>query len=170
LINSKKQQAKKLKGYAIKNVMKIVEKEGRYSEKNRILGMRIGEIREALNLKQKEFAESLNLSYSYYNQIENGNGNPGLDFFYNLIEKYHVNMEYLFHGTGKMFLGEEKDRILEGGNLQPAMSMDDLAWYMEHSAIVKHMLLDYANSILRDNKDAILRNLEWSLALDKPYE
>jgi len=56
LINSKKQQAKKLKGYAIKNVMKIVEKEGRYSEKNRILGMRIGEIREALNLKQKEFA------------------------------------------------------------------------------------------------------------------
>jgi len=143
--------------------MKIVEKEGRYSEKNRDFGRRIREIREALNLKEKEFAETLNLSYSYYNQIENGNGNPGLDFFYDLIEKYHINMEYLFHGRGEITFDSKGEPVSLAELKSKIDSIDKLVWVSEHSQTFRMSILAKAHRIIMADGEYIKKEIKQEL-------
>lgn len=52
-------------------------------------------LRQSLNMTQKEFAASLNISYSTYNGYETGAREPKSDFWIAVAQKYGVTIDYL---------------------------------------------------------------------------
>jgi transcriptional regulator with XRE-family HTH domain len=68
------------------------------------VGANLRRIREYRRLNQREFAELLEIPYSTLNKYEIGKSFPTPAVFRNLIAKVRANMQYLFTGTGPMFL------------------------------------------------------------------
>jgi transcriptional regulator with XRE-family HTH domain len=71
------------------------------------IGKRIKNIRTALNLTQKTFAEKFNISKSSLSELENGKHKPGLDMVVSIAKEYDVNLYYLLMGEGEMFISPE---------------------------------------------------------------
>lgn len=71
------------------------------------IGRRIRELREILNLKQTEFAKSLNIAQPYLSVLENGERNSfTIEILLKLVEKYNVNINWLLTGEGRVFLND----------------------------------------------------------------
>ena len=64
----------------------------------RALGQRIKELRQALGLKQADFAQALNISRPSLSQIENGEAGASLELVHNIVLKYDISYEYIFDG------------------------------------------------------------------------
>jgi transcriptional regulator with XRE-family HTH domain len=71
-------------------------------------GVRVRNIRKSLNLTQKDFSEKLNMSIQTLSDIERSKTYPCYDFFYNLLKKHRVSLNYLLLGEGNMFLPLDK--------------------------------------------------------------
>ncbi|GHV71611.1 hypothetical protein AGMMS49928_24190 [Spirochaetia bacterium] len=74
---------------------------------------RIKAVRKALNISQKNFCESIYLSYSFYVKIEAGTRNPNERVYELICNKYKVNKEWLITGKGEMFIETRPDVELE---------------------------------------------------------
>jgi len=125
------------------------------------IGKRVKSIREALNIPQKDFAASLNFTPSYLSQIERGKkNNPGIAIYLNIAKIYNVSLDFLFTGTGDMFLSStlssQKSRKSHTGKIE---SMEDLIWYMENSPFFKNVMMGIAFKIHIENEDIIKRSL-----------
>ncbi|EIJ41846.1 putative transcriptional regulator [Beggiatoa alba B18LD] len=64
---------------------------------------RIKLFRNSLNLSQQKFADSLNISRGYLNDIERGRQEPSFNFIKCLNEVYNVNLNWLLKGHGEMY-------------------------------------------------------------------
>ena len=141
--------------------MKVKKDRSEIDKKHIIkVGRRIREVRESLRFIQKEFAAELKMSESYYNQLENGNGFPGYDFFYKLMKKYNVSLDYLFYGIGEMFLKSREKTDLPGEYLEEIESTSDMVWYLERSPIFNQTVMGFANRFLYKNESIIKRNID----------
>lgn len=67
---------------------------------------RIKQIREALGMSQKAFAESINLKRNSLSLIELEKRNPSDRTISDICEKYNVNEEWLRTGVGQIFRAE----------------------------------------------------------------
>ncbi|MDR2965477.1 MAG: helix-turn-helix domain-containing protein [Treponema sp.] len=77
------------------------------------ISKRLKNIRQSLNLSQKNFAKSLFISTSYYTLLETGN-RRAKDSFLDLVCKiYNVNKNWLLFGKGDVFTAEPPDMQLE---------------------------------------------------------
>lgn len=126
------------------------------------VGLRIKAVRQQLRLQQKEMAAVLQMAASYLSEIEGGKANPGPEFFLKLVYDYNVNPNYLFLGTGEMFLGSEstikaEEFDLERGNID---SPEKLLWIMDHSSFFKNTILSQASRIYIENVNLIKRNMQ----------
>ena len=72
--------------------------------KNRII-----EVRKDKKLNQEEFANKLNLSRNFINQIESGKKNPSDRTIIDICKKFNVNEEWLRTGEGEMYLPIERE-------------------------------------------------------------
>ncbi|MCP5108288.1 MAG: helix-turn-helix transcriptional regulator, partial [bacterium] len=72
------------------------------------IGQRIKDVRAVLRYSQRSMASDLEMSSSYLSEIESGKANPGPDFFLKLADKFDISVEYLFHGRGAMFYGNDR--------------------------------------------------------------
>lgn len=125
------------------------------------LGKRIKTLREELGMKQKEFAAELGVSGSLLSQIETGHKNPVYDFLYKLMSHYHVSLDWLFYGTGKMFLKKKPEG--EGGEdkyIDEIVSIDDLVWYLEYSNLFNLNVMGFAARFFFENEKHIKKELE----------
>ncbi|HLP58624.1 MAG TPA: helix-turn-helix transcriptional regulator, partial [Candidatus Deferrimicrobium sp.] len=118
--------------------------------------------RQQLRLQQKEMAAALQMAASYLSEIEGGKANPGPEFFLKLVYDYNVNPNYLFLGTGEMFLGSEstikaEEFDLERGNID---SPEKLLWIMDHSSFFRNTILSQASRIYIENENLIKRNMQ----------
>ncbi|MCK4762774.1 MAG: helix-turn-helix transcriptional regulator [Candidatus Aminicenantes bacterium] len=68
------------------------------------LGSRIKEARKALNLMQKDFAETLAISAPALSDIETGKNWPGLEILEKMVKKYNIDIYYVLFGEGDMFI------------------------------------------------------------------
>lgn len=57
---------------------------------------RLKELREENNLLQKEMAEMLNISLSFYSSIERGKRNPTLDLAKKIADLFDLKIEDIF--------------------------------------------------------------------------
>jgi transcriptional regulator with XRE-family HTH domain len=131
-------------------------------DKLEAIGERMIAIRKALGYQQKEMAARLGFSEGYICQIEKGNANPTLEFFYLLTSKFQVSLDYLFYGEGEMFYKEAvpKDRLWENhGSLE---TIEDVLWYHDYSPTFRLGLLLEARKIFYDQSKYISQDIDYA--------
>lgn len=125
------------------------------------VGSRLKALRKNLNLPQKELAQRLDLSGSYLSEVEAGKTKPGFDLIKNLAEHFGVNLEYLVHGQGEMFVKKREPVSLgRKGIGESITSVDELLWYMENSPLFMHTMIAYATKFLYDNETIVKKDIE----------
>lgn len=70
-------------------------------------GLRLKDIRKALNLSQDEIALKFGISRQYWSNFENDRETLNNEKLTKLIQYFNVNINYLLTGEGEMFI--EKD-------------------------------------------------------------
>lgn len=97
-----------------------------------MLNTRLKQLRKSLFLSQEEFATETGISYRAYISYERGDRKPSLDFLETIVNKYHVNLNWLIANSGEMFsqnvspfellkkelLGDVKNMLREEGVLK----------------------------------------------------
>ncbi len=58
------------------------------------IGKRLKELRNALNLTQKEFAKKINIDYTYIGKIEREEQNPSLNILKKIANQSNIKLEY----------------------------------------------------------------------------
>jgi len=66
--------------------------------------IRLKKLKKVLNKSYTEMSKEINLSVSYLSEIFLGKKKPNFDFLKMLIDKYYVNIDWLFNGNGDMFI------------------------------------------------------------------
>jgi transcriptional regulator with XRE-family HTH domain len=126
-------------------------------------GSRLKELRNNLELTQKEFSEKIGVASSYISDIEGGKTKPGFEFLYKLSLNYEINPLYLLHGREPMFLTEGKtpgrsmDLKYAGDNRK---TIDELHYYLEHSQLVLYAVLEFFSRYKIQNKELIEKDIE----------
>jgi len=128
------------------------------------IGSRLKAIRKTLNLKQKTFAEILNVTVVTLSDIETGKKKPGPDVMFILSETYRVNLAYLFHGEGDMFRPDLEARgIVIEDNVFSDYTEDvkEMLWYMQHSRLARSAIMTIVKEYLYRNEDIIQKDLNY---------
>lgn len=60
-----------------------------------ILSKRLKELRQNLNITQKEFAKTLNITAAALSKYESGNGYPSIPILAEIAKKYNVSVDWL---------------------------------------------------------------------------
>jgi transcriptional regulator with XRE-family HTH domain len=118
---------------------------------------RVKEIRRSLHLSQKEFAESIGLSPSYFSEVESGKFKPGFDFFVNIVKKYDVNIKYLATGEGEPFLNNKPG---EGYYGEFSDRIEEMIRYIKKAPLMKFAILEFYTNYIYKNKEAIEGEVE----------
>ena len=80
--------------------------------KDRIIQIRNSVGKNGKKMTQEEFAQSLNLSRNFINQIESGAKNPSERTILDICREFNVNEEWLRTGEGEMFLPIDRETEL----------------------------------------------------------
>jgi transcriptional regulator with XRE-family HTH domain len=126
------------------------------------VGKRIKQVREALGLTQRDFVKPLNRKGPFLSQIENGTKkNPGVWIFLQISLVYNVSLDYLFHGTGDMFLNQKTNIDTDKRDyIEDIDSVEDLLWLFEHSKFFKDSIMGYAGKFKYENEVLIKKSIE----------
>ncbi|MCU0286575.1 MAG: helix-turn-helix domain-containing protein [Acidobacteria bacterium] len=125
------------------------------------IGKRLKTARLSLKVKQKDMAEAIQVEPSYLCQIENGNANPGPEFFVRIASIYKINLNYLFLGHLDMFIDEEGKAIKEEVDLDGEIdTTEKVTWLMENSIHFRLLIQMHANQIIVTDKENIRRDIE----------
>lgn len=82
-------------------------------KENDTLAARFKEVREKSGFKQKEFAATIEISYSVISDIERGAREPSRQVLSALAELYQVDLNWLLLGTTKQNNSYQVNKLLE---------------------------------------------------------
>jgi transcriptional regulator with XRE-family HTH domain len=135
-------------------------------------GKRIKQVREELGLTQKDFVKPLNRKAPSLSQIENGTKkNPGVLIFLEISLVYNVSMDYLFHGSGDMFLNPKTNIDADKRDyIEDIESVEDLLWLFERSRFFKNSIMGYAGKFKYENEAIIKKSIERYIEKSKQEE
>lgn len=106
----------------------------------------------------------MNISAGYLSSIESGNSNASVDFLYHLSTRFKISLDYLFHGTGEIFLHDipapPQPPPPEREFIDDVETVDDLVWLTQHSPMFKNTLMGFAAKYFYENENNIKRNIE----------
>ena len=127
------------------------------------IGKRIKEARNSLRYSQREMAKVIGISNSYLSAIEIGSKKPGAEIILKLADKFKINTEFLYHGTGDMFSNAVRTPALKEFNLEDDLdSTDKLLWLMENSQVFKNSVMGYAQKYFLENEEIIKKSISRS--------
>lgn len=66
------------------------------TDKKKLIGKKIKEIRDTRNLTQEYFSELINVDTSTLSNIENGKGYPSMQTLLNIMEKFSIEPQEIF--------------------------------------------------------------------------
>jgi len=120
------------------------------------IGNRIKEIRNALKLKQKEFAEKLEVSPPSLSEIETGKYNLSSESLIKLVKEYSVNLYYLLLGEGEMFVEADTRMLTQFEKFAVnAEDVREFLYYFQRSAILQYYILSMFKTRMTYDSDAI---------------
>jgi len=139
------------------------------------IGKRVRTIRKELRLKQAEMAEKLDTFHSYISAVEKGKANPGHSFFFKISTVFDINLNFLFHGKGDMFLTKTPEKKnTEDYSLIPdefgLIDPDFMRWLLDYSPLFYHNVIGFAFQFWYENEKAISREVERSIEKRKKLE
>ncbi|UCH96160.1 MAG: helix-turn-helix transcriptional regulator [Candidatus Aminicenantes bacterium] len=132
------------------------------------LGQRVDEIRKRLNFTQKQMAEILEVSGGYFSSIKRGKYNPTFLFYYNMAKKLHVNLEYLFFGTGNIFKNWNLDQSSDNTPVtissehfgQDTGAVKEMIRYMQQSPMTRNTVLGDFRLFLYEKENSIKKDIK----------
>ncbi len=130
-------------------------------DKNAV-GQRLKSIRTTLNLSQREFARGLEISTASICNIESGKGLPRHDAIYNLAAKFNVNINFLLHGTGEMFIRDVLKQRIESGEFKPYTGfLKEFLNYTRASSVVRYEMMNYSWKYVIENEGLIEKEISY---------
>lgn len=120
------------------------------------IGNRLKEVRKALNLSTKDMMAISGYAFSTLSEIERNINNPGLKYLLLLVNKFNVNLNWVFTGKGAMFSPSFELRWDFGKDTKTVLK---LIYLLENCDILRfEMLKDFAQ-YLDSNYDKIKKYL-----------
>lgn len=109
-------------------------------------GIRLKSIRKALALNQTDFGARINLSQTTIGQYEKGTRPLTERVISQLVSEFHINEEYLRHGTGDMFI-DQKPKLVR--QLAEELALSDreqrlLLTFLSFPPETRAQILDFA--------------------------
>ena len=106
------------------------------------INVRLKESRQALGLSQRAFCRVIYLSQSFYAQLEGGTKSVNDRIVELIVEKHHINKEWLVTGKGTMF-----------GKIPPDPQMDQLVEiFKELDPLFKEYIIQQIDNLLQVQK------------------
>jgi transcriptional regulator with XRE-family HTH domain len=104
---------------------------------------RVRQIRNALNIKGKDFAPRIKISGPSLSEIEKGKYNPNFEFIVNIAREFNVNLYYLIFGEGEMFIepGKRTDMAILEELAGSSKHIRKFLYYFERSDIIRFFIL-----------------------------
>ena len=93
---------------------------------------RLRQLLEILNIKQKEFANSIEVSPSHISDILTGRRNGfSMEVLINMANIYGVNLNWLLTGDGEMFVhtSQNTHKPEQGCNIPELEQIKDIKWF-----------------------------------------
>lgn len=123
-------------------------------------GKRLREIRNILDVSQKDFASRLGISPSFLSELEIGKTKPGYNFLVKLAEAFDISPSWVLLGHGQMFLsGEKKEIGIEFDFGDQAEKIRDLLILFEKSPLMRNAVMAFASKYLLSNEIIINRDI-----------
>lgn len=125
------------------------------------IGKRLQLIREKLNFLQKDFALEVEVSNASLSEMEAGNAKPRFELIFNLTKKFNVNINYLLHGKGPVFLPEGIDSIKNIELSDESMAfLEDFIKYFSQSQLIRTSMINHFRSYLIENYGLIQKDID----------
>ena len=114
------------------------------------IGNRLKTIRKALDLNQTDFGTRINLSQTTIGQYEKETRPLTERVISQLVSEFHINEEYLRHGTGDMFI-DQKPKLVR--QLAEELALSDreqhlLLTFLEFPPDTRNQILDFAQDFV----------------------
>ncbi len=122
--------------------------------------LRLRAIRQALQLRQADFAERLNVSGPALSEIENGKYKPGYEFLYNAVKEFNVNLYYLLFGEGDMFRNPMEAMADRAGKF--AVNIPEVQRFIdgfERSPYVQYSILALFRTLMLRDREIIEQDI-----------
>jgi len=74
-----------------------------------MIGLRLKNIRESINLTQKEFGDKINIAMSAVSRYELNDTLPNKDVLNKIVEFFNINLHWLLTGNGTMLLTDQPE-------------------------------------------------------------
>lgn len=115
------------------------------------MGKRLKNIRKELGLNQTDFGAHINLSQTTIGQYEKETRPITERVISQLISEFHINEEYLRHGTGEMFVSQAPKLVRE---LSEELDLSDreqrlLLTYLSFPPDTRAQVLDFAGEFMK---------------------
>ena len=132
---------------------------------NPLKGQHLKKIRKHLGIKQEDFAKGLDITGGYLSEIETGKKKPSFNILNKLVDRYYVNISYLFTGKGSYFIQPGKDQPPVPEANHPSIRDDmkiikEMQWYIDNIPVVRYAILEFFKSYLFNNRDMINEEVE----------
>lgn len=132
------------------------------------IGQRVQKIRKHLDFLQKDFAEELEISPSSLCDTEIGKLKPRFHLLYNISRKFKVNLMYILHGSGDMFMHEEEEMFRKSKIISQNKNWFRQFFYLfENSPMFRHAMMTYFFTYLNRNDMLIQTDIEKNKAREK---
>jgi transcriptional regulator with XRE-family HTH domain len=125
------------------------------------IGRRLKLVRKSLGLRQKEFAQKVNISVTTLSDMETGKSRAGFDFLYNIVKIFNFNLYYIFFEEGDMF-NDNKNHPNKEVSICDSDDEDvqEFLWYLLHSKYVKFNVLAWFRKFYNQEEAAIKQDLD----------
>jgi transcriptional regulator with XRE-family HTH domain len=123
------------------------------------IAKRLKIVRTTLNLTIEKMHQTTGFSKSLISEAENGVKKPSSIYLFALLEKFNVNINYIFLGEGDMFLNDGAGTNNFLGKRDPD-NLKELLYYMKNVDIVKYNVLSFFCEYKINNKELIRSSLE----------
>ena len=137
------------------------------------VGARLRAAREALKLTMEQMRDITGYSKSLISAAENGLKKPSTIYLFAMLDKFNVNINYIFSGKGKMFMEPEDKEKREKNELKELESIEgissfiqendnirELFFLMEHVDMVRYAVLSFFIQYKTQNRHLIDELLE----------
>jgi transcriptional regulator with XRE-family HTH domain len=117
------------------------------------IGKRLRDIREALNITLEKMQEISGFSKSLISAAEKGQKKPSSIYLYVLLERFNVDLNYIFSGKGNMF--RHVPKLLDPGDPDLGHTCEELVYMIENVELVRYAMMTEYIKFKAQNKTLI---------------
>jgi transcriptional regulator with XRE-family HTH domain len=103
------------------------------------IGKRLRDIREALDITLEKMQEISGFSKSLISAAEKGQKKPSSIYLYVLLDRFHVDLNYVFSGKGNMF--RHIPKLLDPGDPDLGHTCEELVYMIENIELVRYAMM-----------------------------